>query len=103
MANLLTGDDKFRDLTYDDGHRADPVTRTNSYSDYRFARAHGRRPRARAALRRVSFYLKNTIAAIVDVKLRRIERESEINGIGYDRRGDCQVAGNPGRTDVGED
>jgi hypothetical protein len=103
MAHLLTGEDKFRDLTYDDGHRSDHGSWTNSSNGDRFARAHGRRGRARTALRRVSFYLKKIIEAIVDAKLRRMERELEIRGTGYDRWSDRPAPGDPGRTRIGED
>ena len=96
MAHLLTGDDKFRGLIYDGEDRPDPVPS----SDYRFACAHGG-VRVRIALRRAGFQLKKIIEAIVDVKLRRMERELEI--LGYDRRSDRRVAGNPGRTRLGED
>jgi hypothetical protein len=90
MAHLLTGDDKNRDLTYDDAYRWYLVTRRDPPSDYRFGRTHGKRARvhARTALRRVNGYLKNMIEAIANAKLRRMERELELRGIRYDRPND---------------
>ena len=90
MAHLLAGDDKNRDLTYDDAYRSYLVTRRDPSSDYRFGRTHGKRVRvhARTALRRVNGYLKNMIEAIADAKLRRMERELELRGIRYDRPND---------------
>jgi hypothetical protein len=90
MAHLLTGDDKNRDLTYDDAYRSYLITRRDPPSDYRFGRTHGKRVRvhARTALRRVNGYLKNMIEAIANAKLRRIERELELRGIRYDRPND---------------
>ena len=56
MADLLAGDDKNRDLTYDDAYRSYLITRRDPSSDYRFGRTHGKRvlARARTALRRVN-------------------------------------------------
>jgi hypothetical protein len=90
MAHLLTGDDKNRDLTYDDAYRSYLITRRDPPSDYRFGRTHGKRVRvhARTALRRVNGYLKNMIEAIANAKLRRMERELELRGIRYERAND---------------
>jgi hypothetical protein len=87
MAHLLTDNDKFRDLAYDDGYRAYLITRRDSADDYRFARTQGKRTRvhARNALRRVNGYFKNTIEAIANSKMRRMERELELRGIRLDR------------------
>ncbi len=54
---------------------------------YRFGRTRGKRvsARARRVLGRVNGFLKNTIAAIADSKVRRIERELELRGYRYDR------------------
>jgi hypothetical protein len=38
MAHLITSDDKFRDLAYDDGYRAYLITRRDAPSEYRFGR-----------------------------------------------------------------
>jgi hypothetical protein len=85
MAHLLTGDDKFRDLGSDDGHRSYLASRLDSSSDYRFARKHVKRGnRMRSALRRVNGYLKTVIEAIADSKMRRMERELEFRGIRLD-------------------
>jgi len=93
MAHLLAGDDKNRDLTYDDAYRSYLITRRDPPFDYRFGRTHGKRVRvrARAALRRVNGYLKNMIEAIANAKLRRMERELELRGIRYDRPHDSWV------------
>jgi hypothetical protein len=90
MAHLLTGDDKNRDLTYDDAYRSYLITRRDPPSDYRFGRTHGKRVRvhARTALRRVNGYLENMIEAIANAKLRRMERELELRGIRYERAND---------------
>jgi hypothetical protein len=83
MAHLLTGDDKFRDLTCDEGRRSGFIGRRTSASDYRFGRTQVKhvRARARAALGRVNGYLKQMIEAIADAKVRRMERELELRGI----------------------
>jgi hypothetical protein len=90
MAHLLTGDDKNRDLTYDDAYRSYLVTRSDPPIDYRFGRLHGKRFRvhARTALRRVNGYLQTMIEAIANAKLRRMERELELRGIRHDRPND---------------
>jgi hypothetical protein len=102
VAHLLTGDDKYRDLIYDDDYRSDLITRRDSLSGYRFGRTHGKRVRvhARSALHRVNGYLKNMIEAIANSKMRRMERELELRGIGFDRPNNNRVARNPGRTSV---
>jgi hypothetical protein len=90
MAHFLTGDEKYRDLIYDDDYRSDPITRRDPPSGYRFGRTHGKR--ARIALSRVNGYLKNMIEAIANAKLRRMQRELELRGIRYDRPNDSSVA-----------
>jgi hypothetical protein len=105
MAHLLTGDDKFHDLTYDDAYRSYLITRTDSLGDYHFGRSHGKRVRvqARSALRRVNGYLKNMIEAIANSKMRRMERELELRDIHFDRRNDNWVAPAPDRRSARED
>jgi hypothetical protein len=102
MARLLTRDDKFPDLTYDDAYRSYLITRTYTPGDYRFGRSHGKRVRVqvRSALRRVTVYLKNMIEAIADSKMRRMQRELELRGIGFDRRNGNWVARTPDRRSV---
>jgi hypothetical protein len=56
----------------------------SSPSRYRFGRAGGAYGRGRAALSRVSGYLKTVIEAIADSKLRRMQRELELRGIRVD-------------------
>src|SRR6201746_630776 len=60
MAHLVSGNDKFPDLGYDDDYRFYLITRRDASGDYRFARTQGKRVRvhARSALRRVNGYLK---------------------------------------------
>ena len=66
MADLLAGDDKNRDLTYDEAYRWYLITRSDPPGDYRFGRMGGKRLGVRActALRRVNGCLKNMIEAI---------------------------------------
>jgi hypothetical protein len=94
MAHLLSGDDKNRDLTYDDAYRSYLITRRDPPGEYRIGRTHGKRARvhARTALRRVNGYLKNMIEAVANSKLRRMERELELRGIRHDRPNDSRVA-----------
>jgi hypothetical protein len=105
MAHLVTSDDKFRDLAYDDGHRAYLITRRDAPSEYRFGRTQGKRVRvrARSALRRFNGFLKNMIEAIANSKLRRMERELELRGIRFDRLNNVWVTPNPGRAGIRED
>jgi hypothetical protein len=79
MARFLASDDGNRDLICDDDHWSHFVDRSNSPGDYRFGRAH---VRARTPLSRVSCYLTSMVEAIASSKLRRIERELELGGIG---------------------
>src|SRR5258708_20150910 len=85
MADLLAGDDKNRDLSYDDAYRSYLITRSDPPSDHRFGRTHGKRVRvhARTALRRVNGYLKNMIEAIPNAKLRPMERDLNLRGLPY--------------------
>jgi hypothetical protein len=101
MPRSLTGDDKFRDLTYDDAYRSYLITRSESAGDYRFARSQGKRHRvyARNALRRVNGYLKNMIEAIADSKMRRMERELQLRGIRLDRSNNEWVVPTAGPTE----
>jgi hypothetical protein len=105
MAHLVSGNDKFPDLGYDDDYRFYLITRRDASGDYRFARTQGKRVRvhARSALRRVSGYFKNMIEAIANSKMRRMEREFELRGIRFDRRNDNKVARTPDRSSVRED
>lgn len=78
MAHLITSDDEYRDLTYDDAYRSFLITRTGSPYDYRFGRTQGKRARvqARTALGRVNGFLKNMIESIAGSKLLRKKRQS---------------------------
>ncbi len=84
MAHLITSDDQYRDLTYDDAYRSYLITRTDSPYDYRFGRTQAKRARARerTASGRVNGFLKNMIESIIVSKLLRKKRDSQ--------------AGNPG-------
>jgi hypothetical protein len=105
MAHLVSGNDKFPDLGYDDDYRFYLITRRGASGDYRFARTHARRVRVRArnALRRVNGYFKNMIETISDAKVRRMERELELRGIRFDAANKNWVARTPARTGVRED
>jgi hypothetical protein len=54
MSHLLTGDDKFPDLTYDDAYRSYLITRTDTPGDYRFVRSQLGRVRLRKQIRAVA-------------------------------------------------
>jgi hypothetical protein len=105
MAYLITSDDDYRDLTYDDAYRSYLVTRAGSPNDYRFGRTSGKRVRVRArrVFGRANGFLKNMIEAIANSKLRRIERELELRGIRLDRSSSTWVCRIPDRTGVGGD
>jgi len=81
MAHYLTSDDRSRGLSCGSENRS-------SLSGYRFGRARGAHGHGRAALSRVSGYLKSLIEAIANSKLRRMERELELRGIYRDRAND---------------
>jgi hypothetical protein len=104
MAHLVSGNDKFPDLGYDDDYRFYLITRRDA-SDYRFGRTQGKRIRIRArnALRRVNGYLKNMIEAIANSKMRRMQRELELRGIRLDRSNDKWVTRASDRRSVRED
>ncbi|MDB5583163.1 MAG: hypothetical protein JWR80_8339 [Bradyrhizobium sp.] len=94
MAHLITSDDEYRDLTYDDAYRSYLVTRSDSAGDYRFARTQGKRTRVhlRSAARRINGYFRDMIEAIASSKLRRMKRELELRGTRYGRPGNEWVA-----------
>ena len=101
MAHLLTGEDKFRDVTCDDDYRSYLISRRDSSGDYRFARLQAKRDRIRIrrALRRVNGFLKNMIEAIANSKVRRMQRELELRGIRFDRDTNDWVARHSGPTE----
>lgn len=96
MAHLMTSDDEYRDLIYDDAYRSYLITRTHFPDDCRFGRTHGK-------YTGVCGFLKNMIKAITTSKLRRLERELELHGIRYDRRRNDWVVRKLGQTGVGQD
>jgi hypothetical protein len=81
MAHDFTSDDGYRGLSGGKESRS-------SLSGYRFGRARGTHGHGRAASSRVSGYLKTMIEAIANAKLRRMERELELQGIYRDRATD---------------
>jgi hypothetical protein len=98
MTYLLGGEEKHRDLVYDDDYRAYLITRNNPEGAYRFGRSYGKRDlvRVRSALRRINGYLKNLIAAIADSKVRRMQLGIELRGVHCDRPSDDRVTRNSG-------
>ncbi len=102
MAHFLAGDDKHRDLTYDDDYRSYLVTPSDSPSDYTFGRTRGKRVGVRTALSRVNGFLKNMIEAIAKSKLQRMEREIELRGIRFGRPNTGWVARNSDPTSARE-
>jgi hypothetical protein len=93
MVSFLTGDEKYRELIYDDDYRSYLVARSHSSGGYRFGRTQGSRvrTRARAALSRVNGSLKNMIETIANAKFRRMERELELRGIPGHRPSDSET------------
>ena len=93
MAHLLTGDEKYRDLIYDDDCRPYLLAQRVAPGNYRFGRTRGNhvRVRARSALRRVNGYFASMIEAIANAKLRRMERELELRRIRFDRSNESRV------------
>jgi hypothetical protein len=83
MAHFLTSDDKYRDLIYGDDPGPDRFdtgkSSGSSPGDYRFGRAQ-RKP-VRGSLSRVNGTFKRMVEAIVNSKLRRMERELELRGV----------------------
>jgi hypothetical protein len=76
MAHLLVSDEKYRDLI--DGHDG-PSRCPKSPSDYRFGRIQGKP--VRGSLHYVTGTFRRLVEAIVNSKLRRMERELELRGI----------------------
>ena len=78
MAHLITSNDQYRDLTYDDAYRSYLITRADSPYGYRFGRTQGKRARvqARTAFGRVNGFLKNMINSIAGSRLLRRKLES---------------------------
>jgi hypothetical protein len=83
MAHFLTSDDKYRDLIYGGDPGSDRFdtgkSSGSSPGDYRFGRA--QRKTARGSLSRVNGTFRRMVEAIVNSKLRRMERELELRGV----------------------
>jgi hypothetical protein len=87
MAHFLTNDDKYRDLIYGDDLGSDRFdtgksssrSSGNSPGDYRFGGARGKS--VRGPLNRVNGTFRRMVEAIVNSKLRRMERELELRGV----------------------
>jgi len=77
MVHTLTSADRDRGLSRGNENHS-------SLAGYRFGRARGMHGHGRAALSRVSNYLKTMIEAIANSKLRRMQRELELRGIYYE-------------------
>jgi hypothetical protein len=77
MAGILASNDRYRDLAYD--RRAHRTASAGSLIDYRFGRVRGKS--TRGAVHRIIDALRRMVEAIVDSKLRRMERELELLGI----------------------
>jgi hypothetical protein len=95
MTHSISGDEKFPDLTYDDDYRSYLIVRSVPLSEYRFGRMNGKRvfAHARSAPRRGIAFLKIMHQAIVSAKLRRLYRELELRGVGYDPAIDTTMLG----------
>jgi GDP-D-mannose dehydratase len=94
MATLLTDNEKYRDVIYDDDYRSYLMAQRDAAGDYQFGRTRGKRVRvhARTALRRLNGYFRTMIEAIANAKLRRMARELELRGISFDRPNNNWVA-----------
>jgi hypothetical protein len=94
MAHFLTSDERYRGLIYDHDFRSYLVAKSTSAAGYRFARTEEKRPRvgARRALGRFNGYLKRMVEAIGSAKLRRMERELKLRGVGIDRSDEGHAA-----------
>ena len=78
MVHFLVNDERYRCLVYADDARS-PGDELHSPGGYRFGRVRGKS--ARGSLHRVHGTFRRVIEAIVDSKLRRMERELERRGI----------------------
>jgi hypothetical protein len=87
MSHLVASDEKYRDSIHDDDHWSHRISKRNPPGDYRFGRTH-----ARARLSRIGGCLQNMIEMIANSKLRRMERELELQGIRRDRSNGNPVA-----------
>jgi hypothetical protein len=78
MARFLVSEERYRHQAYEDDPRSSPA-KFHLPGGYRFARLRGKS--ARTSLHRIYGALRRLIEAIVDSKLRRMERELELRGI----------------------
>jgi hypothetical protein len=87
MSHFLASDDNYRDSINDDDHWSHRINKRNPPGDYRFGRTH-----ARTRLSRIGGCLQSMIEMIANSKLRRMERELELQGIRRDRSNGNAVA-----------
>jgi hypothetical protein len=76
--------DKYRKLTCDDDDRSHVVARSGARA-YKFGGMPAKRfRRMGSTLARVNLHFRNLIEAIIDAKIRRMQRELELRGIRYE-------------------
>jgi hypothetical protein len=97
MSHVLASDEKYRDSIYGDDHWSRRINKRNLPGDYRFGRTH-----ARTRLSRIGGCLKSMIEMIANSKLRRMERELELQGIRRDRSKGDLVALKSGPTELSQ-
>ncbi|WP_136623547.1 hypothetical protein [Bradyrhizobium centrolobii] len=68
---------------------------------YRFGSVHVQCGRGRAALNCINGYLKNLIATIASVKVRRMQRELELRGIRFDAANETWITAEHRRPRIG--
>jgi hypothetical protein len=78
MAHFLVSDDRYRALIYDNDGRLHGSDSPQSLGNYRFGRSFGKP--TRGSLGRGG-YFRRVVEAIVNSKLRRMERELELRGV----------------------
>ena|ERR1700744_1181881 len=97
MSHFLASDDRYRNSIHDEDCWSRRINKRNSSRDYRFGRPHGKPAwgSARATSNRMNGCLRSMIEVIADSKLRRMERELELQGIHRDRLNGSHAALKP--------